>query len=81
MFSIVSMLTFLKFQEKVPVTFMANVLDCDLFVNEFKLQLRYYVHFRTNTLGKCMNLFISQLWVKWYRFYSSTGCLKIDATH
>ena len=31
---------------------MANVLDCDIVVREFELQSCYYVHFRTNTLGK-----------------------------
>ena len=31
---------------------MTNVVDC-----LFKLQSRYYVHFRTNTLGKDINLF------------------------
>ena len=35
---------------------MDNVLDCSLEVNEFELQLRYYFHFRTNTLRKDMNL-------------------------
>ena len=34
---------------------MANVQDCDPEVNEFELQSRYYVHFRTNNLGKGMN--------------------------
>ena len=33
-------------------------------VNKFELQLRYYVHFWTNTLGKGMNFLFSQLWVK-----------------
>ena len=27
-----------------------NVQDCDIVVNEFELQLRYYVYFRTNAL-------------------------------
>ena len=26
----------------------ANVLDCNIPVNKFELQSRYYVHFRTN---------------------------------
>ena len=30
---------------------VANVLDCDIVVSEFELQLRYYIHFRTNTHG------------------------------
>ena len=31
---------------------MAKVLDYDLEVSEFEHQLRYYFHFRTNTLGE-----------------------------
>ena len=31
------------------------LLDCNLKVSEFKLQLCYYIHFWTNTLGKGMN--------------------------
>ena len=34
---------------------VVNVLDCELVVNEFKIQSRYDVHFRTNTRGKGMN--------------------------
>ncbi len=34
---------------------VANLLDCDIVVSEFKLQSCYYIHFRTNTLGKGMN--------------------------
>ena len=30
-------------------------MDYGIVVSEFKLQLRYYVHFWTNTLGKGMN--------------------------
>ena len=37
---------------------VANVLDSDIVVSEFELQSRYYVQFRINTLGKCMNPFI-----------------------
>ena len=37
---------------------LANVLDCALEVSEFKPQLRYQVHFRTNTIGKGINPFI-----------------------
>ena len=33
---------------------MVNVLDCSLEVCKFKLQSRYYVHIRSNTLGKSM---------------------------
>ena len=35
---------------------VANVLDSDILVSEFELQSRYYVHFRTNTLGQSWNL-------------------------
>ena len=38
---------------------MVKAMDCGIVVNEFELQSRYYVHFRTNTLGKGMNPFIS----------------------
>ena len=41
-------------QEKCVVV---NVLDCDIVVSEFKLQSRYYVHFRANNLMKDMNPF------------------------
>ena len=34
---------------------MVEALDCRIVVCEFELQSRYYVHFRTNTLGKAMN--------------------------
>ena len=30
-------------------------MDCGIVVSEFELQSRYYVYFRTNTLGKAMN--------------------------
>ena len=35
---------------------MVKAMDCGIRVSEFVLQSRYYVHFRTNTLGKSMNL-------------------------
>ena len=41
----------------VPRGVVANVLDCDIVVSEFKLPSRNYVCFRTNTLGKVMNPF------------------------
>ena len=40
---------------------VANELDCDLIVNEFKLQLYYYIHFQTKTLGKGMIVFTLQV--------------------
>ena len=41
-----------------PHGVMVKVIDCRIIVNEFKLQLCYYIHFRTNTLGKGINPFI-----------------------
>ena len=35
---------------------MANLLDCDIIVSEFKLQSCYYIHFQAKAHGKCMNL-------------------------
>ena len=37
---------------------MVKAMDCRIVVREFVLQLRYNVHFWTNTLGKAMNLLI-----------------------
>ena len=31
---------------------MVKAMDCEILVSEFVLQSRYYVHFRTNTLGR-----------------------------
>ena len=33
---------------------MVKAMDYEIVVREFELQSRYYVHFRTNTLGKGM---------------------------
>ena len=38
---------------------MANILDSDIFISEFELESRNYVHFRTNALGKGMNPFMT----------------------
>ena len=38
-----------------PRGVMVKAMDCGIVVREFVLQLRYYVHFRANTLGKGMN--------------------------
>ena len=35
---------------------MVKALDFEIVVSEFELQSRYYVHFRTCTLGKGLNL-------------------------
>ena len=34
---------------------MAKLLDCDFEVGKFELQLRYCIHFLTNTLDNVMN--------------------------
>ena len=44
---------------KSPQGIVANVLDSDIIVGKFKLKLRYYVHFQTNTLAKGMTAVIS----------------------
>ena len=41
-----------------PRGVMVKAMDCGIVEREFVLQSRYYVHFRANTLGKCMNPFI-----------------------
>ena len=38
-----------------PRGVMVKAMNCRIVVSEFVLQSRYYVHFRTNTLGKGMN--------------------------
>ena len=38
-----------------PRGVMVKAMHCGFVVREFVLQSRYYVHFRTNTLGKGMN--------------------------
>ena len=45
-----------EFFSKLSIVLYDNgkVLDCGHEVSEFELQLRYYIHFRTNTLGKDM---------------------------
>ena len=44
---------------KEPRGVAANVLDYDIVVRKFELQLRYYDHFRSNTLCKGMKPLIS----------------------
>ena len=41
---------------------MFKALDYGIVVREFEHESRYYVHFRTNTLGKDMNPLSSQLY-------------------
>ena len=38
-----------------PRGVMVKAMDCGIGVSEFEFMLRYYVHFRTNTLGKGMS--------------------------
>ena len=44
-----------KNSRECPRGVMVKVMDYGIVVSEFVLQLRYYVHFRANTLGKGMN--------------------------
>ena len=44
------------FSQGSPNGVVVYVLNCDIIVSEFELQSRYYVYFRTNSLGKGMNL-------------------------
>ena len=41
--------------DKLRGDVMVKVIDCGIVISEFVLQLRYYVHFQANTLGKGMN--------------------------
>ena len=41
-----------------PCGVVANVVDCEIIVIEFELQLRYYLHFPINSFGKNMNSII-----------------------
>ena len=50
-----------------PHGVMTKVQDCNLKVSKFNLRSRYFVYFRTNILGECMN----QLWDKYYPCCSS----------
>ena len=47
-----------RYRRGCPRGVMVKAMDCGIVVSEFVLQSRYYVHFRTNTLGKCMNRLI-----------------------
>ena len=42
-------------EQGCPRGVIVKALDCGIVVSKFKLQSCYYVHFRTNTLGKGMN--------------------------
>ena len=38
-----------------PRGVMVKEIDCGIVSSKFELQSNYYIHFRTNTLGKGMN--------------------------
>ena len=62
-----------SFVERNPYGLVANMLDWDIVVSEFKLQLHFYVHIQTNTLVKRHELYYPhQLWVKWCHYNPST---------
>ena len=46
------------FNYSVTRDIVANLLDCDIVVNEFELHPCYYVQFWTNTFREGMNHFI-----------------------
>ena len=50
--------------EGCPRGVMVKLMDRGIVESEFELQLPYYVHFWTNTLGKDMNPLSLQLWVE-----------------
>ena len=54
---------------------MDKMLHCGLKVNEFELQLCYYIHFRNNSFGKGMSLFIPPAiaWVISLQFFKKDG--------
>ena len=45
-------------REESPSGSVADVLNCDIVVNDFEIQSWYYVYFRANALGKRMTSFI-----------------------
>ena len=45
----------ITYKGRCPRGIMVKAMNCGIIVSEFVLQSRYYVHFRTNTLGKSMN--------------------------
>ena len=51
-----------------PYGIVANILDFDIVVSNFRLHSHYYVHFWTHTLRKSMNVLIPSS----YRLNSTT---------
>ena len=54
---------------------MANVLDCNIVISEFKLQSRINFQFYTNTFRKVGNLLSPKLRVKYYQYCFSTNLI------
>ena len=54
-FQVSAKITTLKKHWVCPRGVMVKAMDCGIVVSEFVFQLRHYVHFRANTLGKGMN--------------------------
>ena len=50
------------------VTVEANILDCDILLNELELQSPYSVHFRNNALGKVIYPLNPLLCLKLYQY-------------
>ena len=46
---------FQDFLRGCPRGALVKTMNCEIVVSEFEIQERYYVYFRTNTLGKGMN--------------------------
>ena len=44
-----------KWRRVGPHGIKVKALDCGIVVSEFEFQSHYYIHFRTNPLGKGMN--------------------------
>ena len=45
-----SILIYVYLSWESPCGLVVNVQECDIIVNEFELQSRYYVHFRSNPI-------------------------------
>ena len=50
-----------------PLGVVAKALDIDILESEFKITSRYYIHFRTNTLGEDMSPLFGPLAQKWLK--------------
>ena len=50
---------FLITQRRESPRCVVTILTCNMEANQLKSQSCYYVHFRTNTVGKCMNSLIT----------------------